>query len=220
MERKKMKFVATVSASVLLVSSLLAGCAAEAAEPGQSIAASSTSLVESESASVSRADSSATASSSSTASSSAASSSQAQATQEPQSTSPQEPAQAQAPTTQPECAPAPTPAPETPPAPAPAETVDIAALIAAAHNYAAGKGMTSGGQQVMAVNGGLTTGNAGYFNPPDVSVQSYDSALSDLKWCIDQIWNMLQTTPDFNTETSYPIYNIMELDSRVYVLYG
>lgn len=235
MKRKKVLFFAGVSASVLLVSSLLVACiAADATGPGESEAAASASPVVSESesmdvslsASVPASSSSRPVSNNQSASSRAVSSSiQSRSEIAEQSSSGGVVPQALLPASSaPQQAEPPAPQPQAP-APPPAsssskEAVNIAALIGEAHAYAAGKGTTPDNTPVMAVNGGLAIGNAGYFNPPDVSAQTYASALSDLKWCLDQIWGMLQTAPNFNTDTSYPVYNIVERDNLVYVLYG
>ena len=57
--------------------------------------------------------------------------------------------------------------------------MDTGVLIANGHAYASGKN--------MGVNSSLTIGNAGYFNPVDITVRSQDSAQSDIYYCIDPV---------------------------------
>ena len=100
-----------------------------------------------------------------------------------------------------------SPAPESPPA-AQSPAVDAAALIANAHAYASGKN--------MGVNAGLSIGNAGYFNPVDISVLPQDAAQSDLYYCIDQIAGMMGPVEQDHP----PVYNIVQDGNKIYVLYG
>ena len=86
--------------------------------------------------------------------------------------------------------------------------VDIGTLIANGHTYASGKN--------MGVNSSLTIGNAGYFNPVDITVRSQDSAQSDIYYCIDQIAGMMGTVEQDHP----PVYNIVQDGSKIYVLYG
>lgn len=85
---------------------------------------------------------------------------------------------------------------------------DIGTLIANGHTYASGKN--------MGVNSSLTIGNAGYFNPVDITVRSQDSAQSDIYYCIDQIAGMMGTVEQDHP----PVYNIVQDGSKIYVLYG
>lgn len=86
--------------------------------------------------------------------------------------------------------------------------VDAAALIANGHAYAASKN--------MGVNSALTIGNAGYFNPVDLSILSQVSAQSDIYYCIDQIAGMMGAVEQDHP----PVYNIVQDGSKIYVLYG
>ena len=86
--------------------------------------------------------------------------------------------------------------------------VDAAALIANGHAYAASKN--------MGVNSALTIGNAGYFNPVDISILSQVSAQSDIYYCIDQIAGMMGAVEQDHP----PVYNIVQDGSKIYVLYG
>lgn len=97
---------------------------------------------------------------------------------------------------------------QSPPAAQPSPSVDAAALIANAHAYALGKN--------MGVNAGLSIGNAGYFNPVDISVLAQDAAQSDLYYCIDQIARMMGSVEQDHP----PVYNIVQDGSKIYVLYG
>ena len=87
-----------------------------------------------------------------------------------------------------------SPAPQAPPAEQP-QAVDAAALIA---------------------NAGLSIGNAGYFNPVDISVLPQDAAQSDLYYCIDQIAGMMGSVEQDHP----PVYNIVQDGNKIYVLYG
>lgn len=89
-----------------------------------------------------------------------------------------------------------------------APAVDAAALIANGHAYAASKN--------MGVNSALTLGNAGYFNPVDLSILSQASAQSDIYYCIDQIAGMMGAVEQDHP----PVYNIVQDGSKIYVLYG
>ena len=86
--------------------------------------------------------------------------------------------------------------------------VDAATLIANGHAYAASKN--------MGVNSALTIGNAGYFNPVDLSILSQASAQSDIYYCIDQIAGMMGTVEQDHP----PVYNIVQDGGKIYVLYG
>ena len=86
--------------------------------------------------------------------------------------------------------------------------VDAAELIANGHAYAASKN--------MGVNSALTIGNAGYFNPVDLSMLSQASAQSDIYYCIDQIAGMMGAIEQDHP----PVYNIVQNGSKIYVLYG
>lgn len=110
-------------------------------------------------------------------------------------------------TTAPQTGNAASPAPQAPPAEQP-PAVDAAALIANAHAYASGKN--------MGVNAGLSIGNAGYFNPVDISVLPQDAAQSDLYYCIDQIAGMMGSVEQDHP----PVYNIVQDGNKIYVLYG
>ena len=81
-------------------------------------------------------------------------------------------------------------------------------LIANGHAYASGKN--------MGVNSSLTIGNAGYFNPVDITVRSQGSAQSDIYYCIDQIAGMMGTVEQDHP----PVYNIVQDGNKIYVLYG
>lgn len=89
-----------------------------------------------------------------------------------------------------------------------APAVDAAALIANGHAYAASKN--------MGINSALTIGNAGYFNPVDLSILSQASAQSDIYYCIDQIAGMMGAVEQDHP----PVYNIVQDGSKIYVLYG
>ena len=80
--------------------------------------------------------------------------------------------------------------------------------IANGHAYASGKN--------MGINSSLTIGNAGYFNPVDITVRSQDSAQSDIYYCIDQIAGMMGTVEQDHS----PVYNIVQDGNKIYVLYG
>lgn len=86
--------------------------------------------------------------------------------------------------------------------------VDAAELIANGHAYAASKN--------MGVSSALTIGNAGYFNPVDLSILSQASAQSDIYYCIDQIAGMMGAIEQDHP----PVYNIVQNGSKIYVLYG
>ena len=90
----------------------------------------------------------------------------------------------------------------------PKSYTDAAALIANGHAYAASKN--------MGVNSALTIGNAGYFNPVDLSILSQVSAQSDIYYCIDQIAGMMGAVEQDHP----PVYNIVQDGSKIYVLYG
>lgn len=91
---------------------------------------------------------------------------------------------------------------------APATSVDAAALIANGHAYASSKN--------MGVNDALSTGNAGYFSPVDISILSQESAQNDIYYCIDQIAGMMGTLE----QNHPPVYNIVQVGNRIYILYG
>ena len=214
MERKKSVFIASVSASVLLVSSLLVACAtAEATGPGMSAPASGTLQAESESAaraSSSASQSSTTSPASSTpAPSSVPASSQAPAGQAPVCT-PQE-AAPQVPASSSECAPVPAPTPPPEPAPAPAPSVDIGGCLAAA-------GWASGNN--MAVNDGLYIGGAGYENPIDTTGKTDAQVTEHLLYQLGLIHSQLAAMPEYDPATVYPCYKFVVDGSMIYVLYG
>lgn len=100
-----------------------------------------------------------------------------------------------------------TQAPAAPSAPQ-APAVDAGALIANGHAYAASRN--------MGVNGSLSIGNAGYFNPVDITVLSQEAAQSDIYYCIDQIAGMMGATEQDHP----PVYNIVQSGNLIYVLYG
>ena len=68
----------------------------------------------------------------------------------------------------------------------------------------------------MGVNSALTIGNAGYFNPVDLSILSQVSAQRDIYYCIDQIAGMMGAVEQDHP----PVYNIVQDGSKIYVLYG
>lgn len=225
MKRKNLMFIASVSASVMIASSLLVACTAGAADSGQSEAASSISQAENESVSVAASyaqsssqsvasQSSRPASSSSTPASSAPPSSQAPAAQEPQSTPPQTAPQAQTPAPQPACPPEPAPAqpPEPAPAPPPAPCVNIEACLSTAAGWASGNN--------MAVNDGLYIGGAGYENPIDTNGKTDAQVTEHLLYQLDTIHSQLVAMPDFDTGITYPCYKFVVDGSLIYVLYG
>lgn len=177
----------------------------ESALPDSSSAApSQTSSDESESAPSSSSSKPAPSSSSSKP---VAASSRAQTTISSTSSPEPTPDPAPAPAPQPDPVPAPDPAPAPQPDP-PAPSVDVGALIADAHAYAASRN--------LGVNGDLAIGNAGYDNPVDTSILSEESCRSDLHYCIDQIAALLG-----ETELDHPpVYNIVQDGNKIYVLYG
>lgn len=89
-----------------------------------------------------------------------------------------------------------------------AAAVDAGTLIANGHAYAASKN--------MGVNGGLSIGSAGYFNPVDISALTQEAAQSDIYYCIDQIAGMMGATDQDHP----PVYNIVQSGNLIYVLYG
>lgn len=226
MERKKLMFFTSVSASVLLASALLVACtAAEATGPGESVAASSLLQVES----VSGADSSAPASSSQSTSRSTASQSSSASTSRPASSSsatsssvsseapaqsaPQQAApQAQALAQQSECEPEPAPAPAPEPAPAPAPSVNIDGCLSAAAGWASGSN--------MAVNDALYIGGAGYESPIDTSGKTDAQVTEHLMYQLGLIHGQLTAMPEFDPGTTYPCYKFVVDGSLIYVLYG
>lgn len=94
------------------------------------------------------------------------------------------------------------------PAPQQAAAVDAGTLIANGHAYAASKN--------MGVNGGLSIGGAGYFNPVDLTALTQEAAQSDIYYCIDQIAGMMGATDQDHP----PVYNIVQSGNLIYVLYG
>ena len=81
-------------------------------------------------------------------------------------------------------------------------------LISNGHAYASSKN--------MGINSSLTIGNAGYFNPVDITIRSQDSAQSDIYYCIDQIAGMMGAVEQDHP----PVYNIVQDGNKIYVLYG
>ena len=92
--------------------------------------------------------------------------------------------------------------------PAEPPAVDTGALISNGHAYASSKN--------MGINSSLTIGNAGYFNPVDITIRSQDSAQSDIYYCIDQIAGMMGAVEQDHP----PVYNIVQDGNKIYVLYG
>ncbi len=237
MKRRKFLIIGSVSASAVLVSSLLVACVAGGASgPEQSEAATSVTQADSVSvsASTSRADSGAPASSRSEIATSqsrsqsnrplvsssrppAAPSSQAAPASSSQvSFSQTVPASQPAPAPAPpavEIQPPPAPTPESEPPPPPsAPIVNIDACLSAAAGWAAGNN--------MAVNEGLFIGGAGYENPIDTSGKTDAQVTDHLLHQLGLIYGQLVAMPEFDPGITYPCYKFVVDGTLIYVLYG